>query len=245
MTIQSHAMMNNVLNLAEPRHRRRTRRRKSHHKKIKLVIIISLLLIIFCGIMEEEMNIIFDAQAMVLSDKTIAEPDDALSEVKGKWLGLCPKLTIHSIQEFHTVVMSDPVLASYYLNFDWNNAQIGSLKQDVWVHVSHRKDNNITVSKKLIRLPKGDLYISDGITNVRMYCCNSFLINKNVTSIGNLDNTKTLEDIIHFNQYATNRYATNRNSGLNYNQVEEPNSFILFLSGLIVLAKFNRRVGGG
>ncbi len=99
---------------------------------------------------------------------------DANFEREGKWYGLCAKNSIHSVDDFHRTVSNDPVLKTHYADFRWENAKMGRLDQAVLAYVYFRKDDKISLTKKPIRLPAGDEYITDGYTRVRTFCCNNY-----------------------------------------------------------------------
>jgi len=100
--------------------------------------------------------------------------DDSSFEKKGKWYGLCKKNSIYSISDFKTTVANDPVLKAHFVNFNWENAQMGKLEKATWAYVHYRKDNTVFRKETPILLPAGDGYITDGITQIRTQCCNSY-----------------------------------------------------------------------
>ena len=102
--------------------------------------------------------------------------DDATFERKGTWYGLCAKNSIHSVDDFRRTVANDPVLKTHYLDFRWENAKMERLDQAILAYVYYRKDNKIFLTKKPIRLPAGDAYITDGYTRVRTFCCNNYTV---------------------------------------------------------------------
>ncbi|MBM9615822.1 PEP-CTERM sorting domain-containing protein [Desulfobulbus rhabdoformis] len=106
------------------------------------------------------------------ADPELAEFVDASSEKNGRWYGLCKKQSIQSIEDFRRTVENDPALSVYYAGFHWEDAKIGSLKEDVIAYVAHRKGDLIQPTTKPIKLPKGDQYITDGERTARTYCCN-------------------------------------------------------------------------
>ena len=101
---------------------------------------------------------------------------DANFERKGKWYGLCAKNSIHSVDDFRRTVSNDPVLKTHYTDFRWENAKMERLDQAILAYVYYRKDDKIFLTKKPIRLPAGDEYITDGYTRVRTYCCNNYTV---------------------------------------------------------------------
>lgn len=107
----------------------------------------------------------------------LSEISDDSSSKNGKWYGLCKKQSINSIEDFKNTVQSDLDLSVYYSGFNWNNAKIGQLKDDVLAHVAHRKGSIITKTQKPIKLSKGDKFITDGTRTVRTFCCNDIILN--------------------------------------------------------------------
>lgn len=102
----------------------------------------------------------------------LTQIDDASSEQDGKWRGLCKKRSIHSLEDFRASVENDPVLSQYYAGFNWEEAKMGNLKEDVMAYVAHRKGEVIKKTARPIKLPKGDGYVTDGKRTARTYCCN-------------------------------------------------------------------------
>lgn len=110
------------------------------------------------------------AQDLETVELTLIE--DASSEINGKWRGVCKKNSIHSVEDFRKTVQNDPVLLRHFSGFNWETAKIGKQDEETLAYVSHRKDEVIRQTKKPIRLPKGDGYITDGVRVARTYCCN-------------------------------------------------------------------------
>lgn len=110
------------------------------------------------------------AQDLETVELTLIE--DASSEINGKWRGVCKKNTIHSVEDFRKTVQNDPVLLRHFSGFNWETAKIGKQDEETLAYVSHRKGEVIRQTKKPIRLPKGDGYITDGVRVARTYCCN-------------------------------------------------------------------------
>lgn len=102
------------------------------------------------------------------------EIEDAGFEKNGLWYGLCKKNSVHSISEFRKTVTDDPILKTHFSDFKWENASIGKLDKTILVNVHFRKNDKIFLTKKPIRLPEGDAFITDGVIRVRMQCCNSY-----------------------------------------------------------------------
>lgn len=110
------------------------------------------------------------------SAEEFEEPTDPSGEMNGKWYGLCRKNSIQTVEDFRRTVQNDSVLAVHFASFDWENAQIGRQDQETKVHVAYRKDDVIRQTSKLVKLPKGDQYITDGTHIVRTACCNDYIV---------------------------------------------------------------------
>lgn len=114
---------------------------------------------------------------LAASQPKLPVQDDALDanyETSGKWYGLCPKNSIHSVEDFRKMVDSDPVLKAHFANFNWANARMGRLDNVTRAYVHYRKGNAIFQKKTPIVLPAGDGYVTDGEMLVRTNCCNSY-----------------------------------------------------------------------
>ena len=160
------------------------------------------------------------------------EPEDAASQISGKWYGLCARNSIHSVDDFHRIVAADPLLASHFADFDWKNAHMGQLEEASWTHVTYRKDGMIRTTRRVIRLPKGDGYITDGKRWVRSYCCNDYVLAGGLeVSKAKLDSD--LERLVKLDSA----------DSTNKDVVPEPNTFMLFFTGLagLGLTGFGRR----
>jgi hypothetical protein len=139
----------------------------------------------------------------------VNEPVNAASEIAGRWYGLCAKNRIASIEDFHRIVDNDPVLARHFADFDWKNARMGHLEEALSVRVAYRKDDMIRTTRRAIRLPKGDGYITDGKTWVRTFCCNDYTRpRKEEEAEVKLDSGLTADS------ESTAETAASRNSGL-------------------------------
>jgi hypothetical protein len=145
-------------------------------KKILLVILLFMLLasnlMLFSRLMKSRTTILYQQQVLA----NVQEPPDASSEVNGKWYGLCEKNSIHSINDFLNIVENDPVLSRHFSDFDWKNARMGTLEQSAWTHLAYRKNQKISTTRRAIRLPKGDGYITDGKRWLRTFCCNDYVL---------------------------------------------------------------------
>jgi hypothetical protein len=106
---------------------------------------------------------------------------DAGYERQGRWFGLCQKNSVHSVDDFRRTISEDPVLGLHFADFRWEEARMGRLENEVMAYVYFRKDNLILQTKKPIRLPAGDEYITDGIRVVRTTCCNDYKVTNPVS----------------------------------------------------------------
>jgi hypothetical protein len=113
---------------------------------------------------------------VVMAVAEIQEPADAGSESAGEYLGLCRKNSINSVQDFRRTVRNDAVLSAHFSGFNWEQAKIGKQDKEIWSFVSYRKGDDIRRTSKPVRLPKGDRYVTDGVTVVRTYCCNDYVV---------------------------------------------------------------------
>jgi len=102
----------------------------------------------------------------------LAGIEDASSEIDGKWKGVCKKNSIHSVEDFKKTVQGDPVLLNHFAGFNWATARLEKQDKEIFAYVTHREGTIIQLTTKLIRLPKDDGYITDGVHAARTYCCN-------------------------------------------------------------------------
>jgi hypothetical protein len=119
--------------------------------------------------------IVLEELSKIQIESSLELIEDASSELNGKWLGLCPRESIKSVEDFKTQVDNDPVLAEHFLNFSWDKSRIKVLSESNKFKVSHRSGSIIKPSKKEINLPAGDKLITDGKRTVRMHCCNDVI----------------------------------------------------------------------
>jgi hypothetical protein len=190
----------------------------------------------------------------------ITEVNDASSEIAGEWVGLCPKNSITSVEDFLRTIQNDEVLLAHYSGFDWENARLGQQNEEIYAYVSHRKGDVIKKTSKPIRLPKGDGYITDGTHTARTYCCNDILLspsagpppeNRGLPQVAFIDPGHS-EDITwpsHTTNifleipYISHSFSTNTKIIVPPRPVAagpEPGTLILFGTGLAVLAAVYR-----
>ena len=202
------------------------------------------------GLVNEEQ---FQEQAVL----DITEIQDASSEIDGKWFGLCAKKSVHSVEDFHRTVTSDPVLSAYYAGFNWESAKMGRLEEETYAFVAHKKGDLIKKTSKPIKLPQGDGYITDGERTARTYCCNDIVLSpsagvpeKEVPATPPLIPSIVPEpalpsQIVPFFgpiDHSPSHYSPPRPhpSPGNHVPVPEPDTLLLFAIGLLVIA-FSRK----
>lgn len=194
-------------------------------KRMLLILLFMILLasniFLFNRLVKSRKTIIYQQQTI----ENAQEPQDASSEVDGKWLGLCKKGSIHSVDDFKKTLENDPVLALYFYDFDFRYARMGNLEEPLWTYIAYRKNDRISITKRAVRLKKGDGYITDGKRRIRTFCCNDYVdasIDESVDAPMPLD-----EWLKKYSKYGP------RNS--NFAAVPEPSTIFLMGFGLSVL----------
>jgi hypothetical protein len=66
----------------------------------------------------------------------------------------------------------DDVVRTHYSDFDVNHAKIVTLTDDRFQYVSYRLKDHIFWTKKRLRIPKGELLLTDGVNFARARCGN-------------------------------------------------------------------------
>lgn len=151
---------------------------------VALVVIVVASIIMFSCVSPPEKKIVAQqtpaqpqqTPVQQVAEEEFEEPTDPSGEINGKWYGLCQKNSIQSVEDFRRTVADDSVLAEHFSGFNWENAKLGEQDEETKVHVSYRKDNVIRQTSKLVKLPKGDRYITDGTHIVRTACCNDYVV---------------------------------------------------------------------
>ena len=147
-------------------------------RRRKILFCIFLFLLLSCNIFQFER--LLSSRRTILKQQqlltSVREPSGPNSEVSGTWYGLCAKEKIHSVADFQDIVVNDPLLAMHFSDFVWRRARMGTLENASWAHVAYRKNEQIAMTRRVIRLPKGDGYITDGKRWLRTYCCNDYVI---------------------------------------------------------------------
>lgn len=78
----------------------------------------------------------------------------------------------YSQRELRNSVSSDPVIASHYEGFDVARAVLLKTTAPMLRYISYRQGNRIAWTKKVQRIPKGELVLSDGVSFARARCGN-------------------------------------------------------------------------
>ena len=170
---------------------------------------------------------------------SVREPSDPGSEVSGAWYGLCAKQSIHSVADFQNIVLNDPLLAAHFSDFSWRRARMGTLESAAWAHIAYRKNEQIAMTRRVIRLPKGDGYITDGKRWLRTYCCNDYVL-------AGSENTDGPDPLALDAPQVTEPAPVGRAIPAGAIVVPEPATALLFVSGLAGLgwARYRRRSRG-
>lgn len=162
------------------------------------------------------------------------EPVDASSEISGHWYGLCPKNSIKSIEDFKRIVDNDPLLSHHFADFQWENARTGRHENTIYTHVTYRKNEKIGVTKRVIKLPAGDRFITDGKRWVRMFCGNDYV------QAGDRFTERSDTDLNRLIDRAENSSKAKKTSKEDFPEaVPEAGTFLLFTAGLVGLALLN------
>lgn len=79
---------------------------------------------------------------------------------------------VYSAAELRQAIKNDPALSEHYAGFDTKNARLVRLTEDHYGYVSYRLKNQIFWTHRRLKLPKGELLLSDGSKYVRCRCGN-------------------------------------------------------------------------
>lgn len=81
---------------------------------------------------------------------------------------------VYSSRELRDSIVRDPIIASHYADFDVVHARLVRSTMATLSYVSYRKNNQIVWTRKPLRIPKGELLLSDGVSFARARCGNRF-----------------------------------------------------------------------
>lgn len=79
---------------------------------------------------------------------------------------------VFSAQELNAAIEADPVVAAHYQTFDSARATLVALEQTRLAYVSYRLHDRVFWTRHPVRLPAGELLLSDGRDVVRARCGN-------------------------------------------------------------------------
>lgn len=79
---------------------------------------------------------------------------------------------VFSAQELNAAITADPVVAAHYQTFDASRAALVPLDQTRLAYVSYRLGDRVFWTRHPVRLPAGELVLSDGREVVRARCGN-------------------------------------------------------------------------
>lgn len=124
-------------------------------------------------------------------------------------------------------------------------------KDTTYAYVTHRSNSLIKVTKKPIKLPAGDILITDGFRTVRTHCCNDVVIKPPTTrtvlnpplfpSIPSNPPTITYPPTITDIPPTYTTHTVYEREVHQIAPVPEPNTLLLFGSGLCTLAALGRK----
>ena len=116
-----------------------------------------------------------DRQTPTQELQAISTPD-SLDPTTQEWRGLCPKNSVGSVEALQATINNDPVLKAHFSTLDLSKATTGTTTGLTRAVVYHRKGNVLAPTSKAITIPAGDKYVTDGVTRVRMQCCNDYVV---------------------------------------------------------------------
>lgn len=79
---------------------------------------------------------------------------------------------VYSARELRDSTARDPMVASHYSGFDIGHAELVRTTAPTIRYVSYRKSNQVMWTRKPVRIPKGELLLSDGVSFARARCGN-------------------------------------------------------------------------
>lgn len=79
---------------------------------------------------------------------------------------------VYSSRELRDSIVRDAIVASHYAGFDIAHAQLVRTTVSTFRYVSYRKNKQVIWTRKMLRIPKGELLLSDGSSFARARCGN-------------------------------------------------------------------------
>jgi hypothetical protein len=78
----------------------------------------------------------------------------------------------YSTAELKYADQEDPVVKAHYADFNVKTAQMVQLTEDKYQYASYRKKDKVYWTKKKLRIPKGEVLLTDGASYARARCGN-------------------------------------------------------------------------
>ena len=204
-----------------------------------------------------EMRLAITSITPLVPEEELVAIQDTSSESKGRWVGLCKKDSIYSVEDFQNQVMADPVLVKHFEDFLWSRAILTELDDVTYAQVAHRSGSTIKPTRRILNLPKGDRIITDGFRIVRAHCCNDvYLVEKPPPNTVTYNppvktyppiytpDTPSITPPVYYSYPNTSRGYVDHDKPNNPPSpapVPEPTTLLLFGTGLCALAFFGRK----
>lgn len=92
---------------------------------------------------------------------------------------------VYSTDELRAAIQKDSLVHEHYSDFNLHSARLVKLTEDQYEYASFRLGNRILWTRNKLRIPKGEVLLSDGNTYARTRCGNrlSDVPNSNTTSL--------------------------------------------------------------
>jgi hypothetical protein len=92
---------------------------------------------------------------------------------------------VYSTDELRAAIQKDSLVREHYSDFDLRSARLLKLTEDQYEYASFRLGNRIFWTRNKLRIPKGEVLVSDGNSYARTRCGNrlSDVPNSNTTSL--------------------------------------------------------------
>lgn len=79
---------------------------------------------------------------------------------------------VYSLAELERAIRTDPVVRAHYSGFDAGKARLVTLKEDRYEYVSYRVKDEVFWTRRRLKIPKGELLLTDGSKFARTRCGN-------------------------------------------------------------------------
>src|SRR5579875_1349726 len=78
----------------------------------------------------------------------------------------------YSAAELRNAVKSDPLVRAHYADFNLGAVRLVTLQEDRYQYVSYRVHNHVFWTRNKLRIPKGEILLTDGCNYARTRCGN-------------------------------------------------------------------------